>query len=677
MAGQAGYLPPPDLEDIVDRTADALIGRVLDGRYLVGPKIARGGMATVYEATDLRLDRTVAVKVMHEGLADDEEFVGRFQREARSAARLAHHNVVAVFDTGDDHGTLFLVMEYVPGLTLRDLIRKEAPMSPAKALAVIEPVLSALAAAHNAGILHRDVKPENVLLADDGRVKVADFGLARAINSETQHTGTGGILIGTVSYLSPELVVNGKADARADVYAAGVLIYEMLTGHKPHQADSPIQVAYMHVHEDIPAPSASTPGIPPYVDALVARATARDTAMRPADARVLLHQVRRVRHALDHGVAHDPDLLDDLTPTTPIGRRTPTGELPAQIIEPQELADLAEAGWGEGWDDVYDQERDARVGPPAPPREQRPAVRPTPPPVRRHSRRGKVMLIVVLLLALMAGVGGWYFGIARYTSTPGVLNLSTVAARAKLNQAGLELKVADHAYSETVRKGFVIETDPGPGDRVLKDGTVGATISSGPERHKVPDVRNQSLDDAQRALDDSKLEYGDAVARYDEKIAKGRVITTNPVPGTSLRRNAAVDVVVSKGPRPIRIPDFTGKPADPAEAALGKRGFEVDTTEVNSDAVPKGRVISQSPDSGTGQKGDVISLVVSKGPVMVEVPNVVGMGLADAQDRLEAAGFDVTVRHSSVYIGVKYVVSTDPGRGSSAPKGSTVIVSIV
>ena len=239
------------------------------------------------------------------------------------------------------------------------------------------------------------------------------------------------------------------------------------------------------------------------------------------------------------------------------------------------------------------------------------------------------------------------------------------------------MKVADQAYSETVQKGFVLDTDPDPGDRVLKDGTVGATISLGPERHKVPDVRNQTLDDAQQALDEAKLEYGDPMERYDEKIAKGRVITTAPAPGTALRRNAAVDVVVSKGPRPIKIPDFTGKPAEPAEAALEKRGFEVDTTEVNNDTVPKGRVISQSPDSGTGQKGDVISLVVSKGPVMVEVPNVVGMGLADAQDRLEAAGFVVSVRESSMYIGVKYVVSTAPGKGSSAPKGSTVIVSIV
>ena len=423
MAGQSGTFPARRMEETVDRTADALIGRVLDGRYRVGPKIARGGMATVYEAIDLRLDRTVAVKVMHEGLTDDDEFVRRFQREARSAARLAHHNVVAVFDTGDDDGTLFLVMEYVPGLTLRDLIRKEAPMSPAKALAVIEPVLAALAAAHAAGILHRDVKPENVLLADDGRVKVADFGLARAINSDTQHTATGGVLIGTVSYLSPELVVNGNADARADVYAAGVLIYEMLTGHKPHQAESPIQVAYKHVHEDIPPPSASTPGIPPYVDALVARATARDTALRPADAGVLLHQVRRVRNALDHGVTSDADLMADLTPTTPVGRRrTPTGELPAQIIEPQELSvPRSSAGRRR-------LRPRARLGRSCRPRHRastrsRTDTRSLREPPRR-SRRGPVLLALVLVLAVLAALGGWYLGVARYTTTPGVLNLS-------------------------------------------------------------------------------------------------------------------------------------------------------------------------------------------------------------------------------------------------------------
>jgi serine/threonine protein kinase/beta-lactam-binding protein with PASTA domain len=670
----------------VERSADTLIGRVLDGRYRVGPKIARGGMATVYEATDLRLDRTVAVKVMHEGLADDDEFVRRFQREARSAAKLAHHNVVAVFDTGEDSGTLFLVMEYVPGLTLRDLIRKEAPMAPGKALAVIEPVLGALAAAHDAGILHRDVKPENVLLADDGRVKVADFGLARAINSETQHTATGGVLIGTVSYLSPELVVDGKADARADVYAAGVIIYEMLTGHKPHQADSPIQVAYKHVHEDIPAPSAAVPGIAPYVDALVARATSRDTALRPADARVLLHQVRRVRNALDQGVLDDPDLVADLTPTGPIGGRTgvgtATGELPLQVIEPQELAEIAEYqrdSRTEHTDAVYDQERDrVRAAPPAPPSTARraPVPGPPPPPARRR-RRGAAWLVVVLVLAVAAALAGWYFGIARYTVTPGVIDVSQSVAKTRLDQAGLGLRIKGTAYSETIGKGNVVSTDPAPGDRVAKEGTVGAVISKGPERHQVPDVRGKTLDDAQQLLQDDKLSYGHEVQRYDDTVAKGLVVTTDPAPGTTLRRDSAVDVVVSKGPKPIAIPDFTGKPAVRAKQRLTALGFKVDATEVNSDTVPLGKVVSQSPRTGAGAKGDKITLVVSKGPVLVAVPNVKGAGLQAATDRLTAAGFKVKVQHASLFVGLMYVVGSDPSAGTMARKGSTVTVSIV
>ena len=662
----------------MERSADTLVGRVLDGRYRVGPKIARGGMATVYEATDLRLDRTVAVKVMHEGLADDDEFVQRFQREARSAARLAHHNVVAVFDTGDDNGTLFLVMEYVPGHTLRDLIRKEAPMSPGKALAVIEPLLSALAAAHDAGILHRDVKPENVLIADSaepwGRVKVADFGLARAINSETQHTATGGVLIGTVSYLSPELVVNGRADARADVYAVGVIIYEMLTGQKPHQADSPIQVAYKHVHEDVPAPSGTVPGIPPYVDALVARATSRDTALRPADARVLLHQVRRVRQALDEGVFDDSDLVADLTPTGPIGDRTPTGELPVEILEPQELVEIAELVAVEHTSITprAAPSETRRPGSPPPPR-----TSPAHPQRQRRSRRGAIALIVVLLLAIAAGAAGWYFGVARYTATPSVLDLTSAAAKVKLDQSGLAMKVEDTAYSETIRKGLVIRTDPDPGDRVLKDGTVGAVVSLGPERHGVPDVAGRSLDDAQQQLDEARLSYGDEVQRFDEKVAEGQVIATDPVAGTLLRRETAVDVIVSKGPKPIKIADFTGKVGARAAKKLGALGFKVESSEDNSDTVPTGKVISQTPRSGTGVKDDPITLVVSKGPVLVEVPSVKGAGVDAATATLEGAGFKVNVVRSSVYIGVQFVVSQNPPGGTMARKGSTITIGVV
>ena len=302
-------------------SGDPLVGRLLDGRYRILARVARGGMASVYEATDTRLDRTVAVKVMHPGLGDDQEFAQRFVREARAAARLNHPHVVGVYDQGDDTSdgtdTIFLVMEYVPGHTLRDVLRKESPMPPARALALLEPVVSALAAAHRAGLVHRDVKPENVLIADEahgGTVKVADFGLAKAVSADTQHTATGGVLIGTVSYLAPELVIDGRSDARADVYACGVVLYELLTGRKPHEGESPIQVAYRHVHHDVPMPSLVEPGIPDYVDALVARATSRDRDQRPADATVLLHHLHRVGQALREGLESDPELATDLLP---------------------------------------------------------------------------------------------------------------------------------------------------------------------------------------------------------------------------------------------------------------------------------------------------------------------------------------------------------------------------
>jgi beta-lactam-binding protein with PASTA domain/serine/threonine protein kinase len=688
------------LEDVVERTDagrhdDPLVGRILDGRYRVGPRIARGGMATVYQATDLRLDRTVAVKIMHAGLGDDPEFVARFEREARSAARLSHHNVVAVFDQGDDHGTLFLVMEYVPGLTLRDLIRKEAPMEPGKALGVLEPVLAALAAAHTAGMIHRDVKPENVLLSDDGRIKVADFGLARAVNAETQHTATGGVLIGTVSYLSPELVVDGKADARSDVYATGVLLYEMLTGHKPHQADSPIQVAYKHVHEDVPPPSQRIPALPSYVDALVARATARDKDLRPSDARVLLHQVRRVRQALDHGVVDDPELTADLMPgpgNTDVDTGSDTGAT-GELFIPRDPGPQAQRP-AQRSEDVFDVDLEmttpvaaipvvpasrTAATPPQPPVSPPPVVGEPgrPRPVPRRSRRGPVLLISVLVIALLVGLSGWYLGIARYTHTPAVINLSAAAAKAKVEKAGLSFKLGDPAYSETVAKGSVMSTDPDAGARIAKNGTVTAVISLGPERHAVPDARGKTLDEAQALLDAASLGFGQEIQRFNEKVAKGKVITTDPAPGTELRRDAAVNVIVSKGPRPIDIPDWTGRNGDKAVAALTRLGFDVQRDDQYNDTVPLGKVISQSPNSGTGFKNDKISLVVSKGPALVQIPKVNGKKVDDARHELEDLGFHVEVVQNPLYVGAGYVVGSNPSEGSMAPLGSTVTLSIV
>jgi len=662
------------------RYDDPLIGRVLDGRYEVGAKVARGGMATVYQARDLRLDRTVAVKVMHSGLADDPEFVSRFEREARSAARLSHHNVVAVFDQGDDAGTLFLVMEYVPGLTLRDLIRKDAPLDPGKALAVMEPVLAALAAAHGAGMIHRDVKPENVLMADDGRIKVADFGLARAVNAETQHTATGGVLIGTVSYLSPELVVDGKADARSDVYAAGVLMYEMLTGQKPHQADSPIQVAYKHVHEDVPAPSLRVPGLPAYVDALVARATARDRDLRPSDARMLLHQVRRVRQALDHGIQDDPDLVADLLPSVRRDDSVPIGELPLDrsVVQP------ADEVYDHGYDDE-DEDDDYAVTAPIPRAVPVPATprRPGPPgteqartrPAPRRSRRGLYLLIAVLLAALIAGIGAWQIG--SYANVPSVVTLDKTAAQKKLTDAGFTVKFGTAEYDDKIALDSVIRTDPEPGDRVKEGSTVTVVLSRGPDVHAVPTVKGKSLEEAQGLLRQANLEVGTISPRYHETIPEGRVITTDPVAGEMKSRGSAIDIIVSSGPRPITIADFTGKKVTTAETQLTELGFKVTKTEEFSDEVPAGVVLSQSPASGTGFKGDEIKLVVSKGPELFEVPSVRGKRTSEAREILRDAGFKVKVVRSSLYAGIGYVVSVSPSAGTPVPRGTEVTITIV
>lgn len=640
-----------------DVSGDPMSGRVLDGRYRIGPRIARGGMASVYEATDIRLDRTVAVKVMHAGLGDDDEFAARFVREARAAARLSHPNVVAVFDQGTDGDAVFLAMELVDGHTLRDVIRKEAPMPPARALALIEPVLSALAAAHRAGLIHRDVKPENVLIADDGRVKVADFGLARAVSAETQHTVTGGVLIGTVSYLAPELVVDGRADARADVYAAGVLLYELLTGTKPHEGESPIQVAYKHVHEDVPAPSLLVPGIPAYVDALVARATARDRTQRPADAGVLLHQVHRVSNALAEGVLDDPDLTTDLTPLV-TQLREDTSEI-ATVLAPSEIS-----------------EHTTQL-PTTPP----PAPRPKqPPPSRsRRRRRGLVVTVLAVLLVAGLGVGAWWFLDGRYTSTPGVLGMTRADAEAELTDAGLEVEWGEKAYSETVPAGRVVGTDPEPGAQVLDGGTVTVVLSLGKERYDVPKLKGMTEDEAQDALAATNLAFGTTTGKWSDTVPEGEVITSSPKAGTTLRPDTAVDLVISKGPQPVKLKDWEGKPVADAMAWLESKGLDgTIASEEYSDDVPDGSIISMDPPGGTTlHRGDEVSFVVSQGPELIEVPSVRAQGVADATETLEDLGFKVVTEEAAGYLGLGFVFSQTPGAGEMVPIGSTITLNLI
>lgn len=641
--------------------AGGFTGRLLDQRYLLGPRIARGGMASVYEALDTRLDREVAIKIMHPGLGDaitgapatdpdngTAQFADRFVREARASARLTHENIVGVYDQGEDDGTVYLVMEYVPGHTLRDVIRREAPLTPLRAMTLIEPVLSALAAAHRSGIMHRDVKPENVLIADDGRVKVADFGLAKAVSADTQHTATGGVLIGTVSYLAPELVVDGRADARADVYAAGVLLYELLTGHKPHEGESPIQVAYKHVHEDVPPPSLLEPGIPQYVDALVARATARDRDRRPADAGVFLQHVRRVRMALADGLLDEPELTTDLSP----------------LVEPTTALAISSLAPGTSPPEFRGSvlpERDGSV-----------------PPAAGRRRRGPVLLVVGLLLMGLLGGGAWWFGAGRFTPAPGLIGMSQSDAEAALTEVDLRMEVAPAAYSETVPVGQVLSTDPAAGDRVLNGGTVTVVLSLGKERYDVPKLRGKTEDQAQDAIAAANLKVGATAEAFHESVPTGDVISSSPAAGTSLKPGASVDLVISKGKRPVKVKDWTGKSAERAVAWLAKKGLEPEQSTAYSSSVPAGRVISQAPASGQLFAGDKVSLVVSRGPELVEIPRGIrASGVEAATDALEDLGLKVETRESSGYLGLGYVFSVDPGEGESVPVGSTVTLYLV
>ncbi|WP_405065849.1 Stk1 family PASTA domain-containing Ser/Thr kinase [Kribbella sp. NBC_01510] len=647
-------------DDVGTQVSDRLVGRVLDGRYRVGARVAKGGMATVYQALDMRLDRTVALKVMHDGLGDDAQFARRFVAEARAAARLSHPNVVAVFDQGDDDGTLFLAMEYVPGRTLRDVIRDQAPLSPARALDLLAPILSALSAAHDAGIVHRDIKPENVLMSDKGTVKVADFGLARAV-SATGNTATQGLLMGTVSYLAPELVTDGSADARSDVYSAGILLYEMLTGNKPHSGDTPIQVAYAHVHADVPAPSLEQPGIPPYVDALVQRATARDRDLRPADARVFSRQVHRVRSALEEGVPDDPELTGDLT-------------VPIQQIRQDSGYD---DGYTRGVPESTDQNvlrHDTIV---VPVEKGRPTGTPMQAPLQQRRGRGPIALILILVAAIAIGTAAWYYGIHRYTSTPDLVNMVPAAAATKAEQSGLRTTVDNQDFSEDVRKGDVMRTDPAPGDRIRKNGEIGLTVSKGPERYRVPQLVGLQLDAAQQALAPIKLNTGQINGVYSETVPNGRVIAISPKFNTVVKPGDAINFAVSKGKKPINVPDWTGKSYRDANKALRKLGFLVGRTEQYDEKVPEGNVITQTPNSGTLFAKDKVQMVVSKGPPLVDVPNVKRKSTAEAQQILTGAGFVVKVEKAPFNLGLNIVAAQNPGAGKKAQPGTTVTITVL
>jgi eukaryotic-like serine/threonine-protein kinase len=641
--------------------ADPLVGQVLDGRYRIESRIARGGMATVYLSKDIKLDRTVAVKVMHAALAQDEDFVHRFIGEAKSAAALSHPNVVAVYDQGADGQHVFLAMEYVPGRTLRDLLEERGRLGPRQALEIMQPVLAALGAAHRGGLVHRDVKPENVLLMEDGQVKVADFGLARAETASKQ-TKTG-MIIGTVAYLAPEQVLSGHADVRSDVYAAGIMLFELLTGRQPYEGDTPLAVAYKHVNEAVPLPSRVLPGIPPQLDALIATATSHDPARRPPDADRFLAAAAETFRALPPGI--DQAFANSTT----VLQHGPAQHGPAQQGLTQHTQQTSHTG----------------LLPPVP--------SPPAPPRAPFTDRlidfitGRFVLIALgVIAALVIGWAVWYQTVGQYEHVPrGLVGVSMDDVHRRLDAAGIPYKEGEGVYSDRVKKDHLAATDPEPGERLEKGQVVTLVPSKGRQPIPVPDVRGKSLAEAKQILQRNGFTVGEVTRAPSATVPRDTVLRTSPKAGAKRSPDEPVGIVLSNG---VTLPDLTGQRRDAAENQLRALGLNVTVQEQDDPTKPPSTVLSQTPPPGTAvSRGDAVTLFVNKGCVlpgvnpfcsngqeMLPVPNTVGKTVDEAKAMLEGAGFKVDVQKApGNQPEGQQVLFQNPSSGT-APRDSTITV---
>ncbi len=641
-------------------STDPLIGRLIDGRYQVRSRIARGGMATVYLATDLRLERRVAIKVMHGHLADDSQYKARFIQEARSAARLAHPNVVNVYDQGQDGDTAYLVMEYLPGITLRELLQDHHILTTVQALDIMEAILSGLAAAHKNGIVHRDLKPENVLLADDGRIKIGDFGLARAA---TANTATGNALLGTIAYLSPELVTRGVADTRSDIYAVGIMLYEMLAGEQPYKGEQAFQIAQQHANDTVPTPSTKNPKVPAELDELVLWATARDPDERPRDARVMLEQLRETEAILRSD--------DPATAATSVQR---TVVMPAAVQQ----GPTAET-------QVLGAKARHRTGPVL-------ADSATALAVKSEKRRARGWWLFALVLIVAAFVGGtaWYFstGPGAQVTVPVLAGDTPAAATAELEKLGLTVATPNgQAYSPDIAPGLVVRTSPKSGSAVVKDGTVTLLLSQGPKPLPISKLAGLTAPAAKAQIKAEHFTYDskDSTRQFDAKVPKDTVIAAFGANNLDLSTVSVygdrqpIRLVVSAG----ALPNVAGKSVDEATAELAK----VDLTakpgaQTYSDTIPSGNVIAiDQPAGAVIHPGQSVNLIISQGPEPVPVPDVINQTWTNAKAALTAAGFQIKFKNaiSQFLSGApnsSTVSSLSPSGGTTIPKGSVVTVGL-
>jgi len=645
-----------------------LTGELIDGRYQLERLIAAGGMASIYVGIDTRLDRQVAVKIMHPHLANDEEFVNRFIREAKAAAALSHPNIVAIQDQGWNEGgspAVFIVMEYIDGFTLRELLHEGGPLSSEDLLRYMIPIVSALAEAHKRGIVHRDIKPENILISKDGRIKLADFGLARGEQLGATMTVESSVVLGSVSYLSPEQVQRGISDARSDIYSVGVVLFELLTGRKPYEGESPIQIAYKHVNERIPAPSTITSGIAPALDALVLKATSPNPDQRQRDAAALLSEMRSAAIEIDPRKRQMTLELD--IPVQPSrskqSTRRPKGEVRIgnTVIErvrtltsittqtPAMESTVTEAKKSETTAEIR----------------------------RRTSKRVVRNRFIALSLTFALVLGGaWYELIGSKISIPSIVGLSETEARNSLNPIGIKLLVISKSYSEDVPAGMVITSNPGGGGHLSKGGTVGVVISKGPERINVPTLAGMTPDAAATALTSAGLKVGSTTQSYSSTITNGMVIDGDPIAGTAVKRNSLVNILVSKGVQTLQLNSYVGQSGDQASNELTSAGFKVKSTFGYSESIPAGNVISQTPAGGAPiPVGSTVAIIVSQGSGTVFIPNLYSLTQLAATTALENLQLKVKVRK----IGskkIKHVTNISPTVGTKVKRGTTVTITL-
>ncbi len=627
-----------------------LSGELIDGRYQLISQIAQGGMASIYSALDTRLDRKVAVKIMHPHLAQDEAFVNRFIREAKAAAALTHPNAVSVQDQGwNTNGVpaVFIVMEMVEGSTLREYLDESGKFGVAQTLQYLTAILGALAAAHKLGIIHRDIKPENILISNDGRIKIADFGLAHGALIGSTLTAESSVVLGSVSYLSPEQVQRGISDARSDVYSTGILAYELLVGEKPFSGDSPIQIAYMHVNNRVPRVSQSRSDIPKELDDLIYAATSSNPDERPRDAGVFLSGIQDIARSIDPKRNQLSLELD--IPMQKISEKS--SKMKKKKLKPEPVSEITEE---------------------KPKREMTAGTK------RRTSKRVRRNRIIAATLAVALGIGSWYalIGPGSRIVVPSVVGASIEEANAALAPLGLTSEVIERRFDEDIASGKILESDPSGGDKVDAGGRVNLVVSKGQERYVIPVLTGLTPSAALKVLTSQPLKSAGISEEFNTTIPKGLVISSNPPNGQKVKRDTPVSILVSKGIEEIALTTYVGQSADQAQNELTEAGFNVESSFAYSETVAAGAVVSQTPAGVvSAPKGSTITLVVSKGSKFVFIPNVYSIETNKAMATLKDLGLKVKVRSIGKKT-VKYVTNVSPKIGTKVLRGTVVTITV-